>query len=69
MDDFISVHIDKWLEDAGNKKLCLYFGKTSMFCDMESKITTREEVHDKVKVLTILEGKIHVDEERMFKLL
>lgn len=36
---------------------------------MVAQVSTRQVVHDKVEVLSVLEGVIHVDDERVLELL
>ena len=42
---------------------CLLFRELSMPCNMVPKIATIHEVNDKVYVLPILEGVVHVNQE------
>jgi hypothetical protein len=47
---------------------CLFLGESSVLADVVPKISTREQVHDKVKVLSVLEGVVHIDNEGVVKL-
>lgn len=42
--------------------------EASMTTNVVTQVTTREVIHDKVKVLTILEGVVHVDDEWILQL-
>ena len=41
----------------------LFFGKLSIFADMVAQVTARHQINDKVQVISILKGIVHIDEE------
>lgn len=47
---------------------CLFLGKSSVLANMVAEVSTIEDVHYKVQVLSILEGIVHVDNERVMEL-
>ena len=65
------VSVDKFEPqyDAGRKKFCsnettgLLLGKFAETADMESQVSASEEVHHQVKVVPVLKGELHVNNE------
>jgi hypothetical protein len=46
----------------------LFLGETAMLANMVAQIPTREHVHHEIEILPILEGIVHIDDERVVEL-
>lgn len=47
---------------------CLFFRKTSVFANMVAKISSREQIHNQVQILSILKSIVHVDNKWIVEL-
>ena len=65
VNDVVVVHILEAENDAADKELDDVLGKAFVLADLVPQVAPRHVVHDQVEVESVLEGKDHVDEERV----
>jgi N-methylhydantoinase B/oxoprolinase/acetone carboxylase alpha subunit len=68
VDDVVVVHILKTNENATDEELYDVLWESAIFADLVAKVSATHEVHDEVKVLTVLKGIDHVHEKWMAQL-
>lgn len=68
MDDVLLVKVIESLQQASHEELCLLLTKLLSLVYVVPEISASKEVHTDVKVFSILEGKVHVDEKLIFKI-
>jgi hypothetical protein len=68
VDNIIEMEILKSNQNASDKKLSLHLLETPAAAHVVAEVATDKQVHNEVKVLTILEGVGHIDDEWMLEL-
>jgi len=53
---------------ACNKEFCLLLTKSSLSSNMETQITSWHQIHNKVKIISILECVLHIYKKRVLQL-
>jgi hypothetical protein len=66
MENFVGVQVMETCEDTGCKEAGLWLSEFMFFADVVAKVTSRHEIHDKVQMLSVLEGLLHIDNKWMF---
>lgn len=67
VDDALVVHVLQAEQQAGQEEPRLLFGKLPVLRDVVPEVAPVEQVHDEVEVLAVLEGVVHVHEERVLQ--
>jgi hypothetical protein len=67
VNDVLLVNTIEGEQKAGDKEAGLFFGEAAAFIDMETEITSSEQVHAEVETITVLEGEVHVYQKRVLK--
>lgn len=60
MNNALIVHILKSLNDASRKELGLLLTESPMPADVIPEVSSGQQVHNKVEVVFVLKGKLHV---------
>jgi hypothetical protein len=59
----VDVQVLEASDDAGYEEFCIFFVEALATAYMESKISSRHQVHSEVQVVSVLEGVLHIDNE------
>ena len=68
VDDVVEVEILKTDQNGSDEEFCFHLLEAPSAAHMVAEISSDQEIHDEVEVLSVLEGVGHVDDERMFQL-
>ena len=66
MDDVFFMEILETRYEACDKESGGILGESALAANVVAQVATGEVVHDEVEILSILEGVVHVDDERIF---
>lgn len=63
MNYILPVHRLERMDQAGAEESSLLWGKFALACEVVAKVAAKEQVHYEVKMLSVLEGVVGIDNE------
>lgn len=63
MENLLSMNVLDWGENASDEKLSFILGKVLNIGKSASKVSSRQQIHDEIEVISVVEGATHVSYE------
>ena len=66
MNNVVQMQVLQGHENASYKEFCFHLFESSSTTHMISQISSDQQIHDQIQILSILKSIVHIDDKGMF---